>query len=203
MILPIVSYGSDILLRKTEEVDLFEYQQNQQYQDKIRSIIADMLDTMKAAPGQGLAAPQVNYGFSIFVKEKHVSGETVFINPKVVKFSGVKKLGQEGCLSIPKLYCDVERYSKVTIEYLVPTEKGLERRQKKFTNEEARAIQHEVGHLNGVLITAIVKGKLITVRQGTGFIIEKAEYWLDDFNKGYVEHKYRMLLPDGFIKEPC
>lgn len=113
---------------------------------KIKKILDDMLETMYAADGVGLAAPQIGISARIIVLDVG-DGPIELINPELLEKEGCE-LGTEGCLSIPGIYGEVERYAKVTVE-------GLGRSGKKIriTGEGllARALQHEIDHLNGVL----------------------------------------------------
>jgi peptide deformylase len=115
-----------------------------------QQLIDDMLETMYAAPGIGLAAPQVGVGKRIIVV--HVGEDTgpyAVINPVLSKFEG-EEVGTEGCLSIPGIVGDVTRAAACTVD-------GLDRKGKKFhlraEGMAARCFQHEVDHLDGVLIT--------------------------------------------------
>jgi peptide deformylase len=114
--------------------------------DDLRQLVADMFDTMHHARGIGLAAPQVGRTERIAVVEVD-DDRLVLINPEVVAGEGRAK-GEEGCLSIPDIYADVERPKTVTVraqdEDLAPFE--LE-----ATDLLARCIQHEIDHLDGKL----------------------------------------------------
>ena len=120
---------------------------------KIHELVQDMLDTMYAQNGVGLAAPQVGESYRIFVIDTSANDEPltprVFINPKIIKKSGYITT-QEGCLSFPEAFIDVKRYSEVTV-------KALDINGRPFVLEakggslEARAIQHENDHLDGIL----------------------------------------------------
>lgn len=113
---------------------------------KIKKLLDDMLETMYAADGVGLAAPQVGISTRIVVLDIG-EGPIELINPELITVEGCE-LGAEGCLSIPSIYGEVERYAKVTVE-------GLNRAGKKVhvTGEGllARALQHEIDHLEGIL----------------------------------------------------
>jgi peptide deformylase len=115
-----------------------------------QQLIDDMIETMHAAPGIGLAAPQVGIGKRIIVVhvgEEH--GPYVVVNPVLSEFEG-QATAPEGCLSIPGIIGDVERAQRCTIS-------GLDRKGHKFQLRAdgllARCFQHEVDHLDGVLIT--------------------------------------------------
>ena len=109
-ILKIIEYGNPILRNSTKEVS--------KVSKKVKNLIYDMLDTMYAANGVGLAAPQVGESLRIFVIDvSDPSGPLnplVFINPKIIKKSGAIN-SYEGCLSFPKAYTNVRRYADVMI----------------------------------------------------------------------------------------
>lgn len=113
---------------------------------KIRKIIDDMAETMYNADGVGLAAPQVGISLRVIVID--VDEELIeLVNPVITKSEGCE-LGNEGCLSIPGVFGEVERFSKVTVT-------GLNRYGKTVTITGtgllSRALQHEIDHLNGIL----------------------------------------------------
>lgn len=113
---------------------------------RIKKLVDDMFETMYAADGVGLAAPQIGVSARIVVLDVG-DGPIELINPELVLTEGCE-VGAEGCLSVPGIYGDVERYAKVTVE-------GLNRTGKKvrISGEGllARALQHEIDHLEGIL----------------------------------------------------
>ncbi|MBN3526071.1 peptide deformylase [Paenibacillus apiarius] len=120
----------------------------------IHKLLNDMADTMYHAEGVGLAAPQIGILKRVIVVDvgdEH--GLIEMINPVILEKEG-EQLGPEGCLSIPGLNGDVRRHQKVKV-------KGLDRNGNEFTLEAtdflARAFQHEIDHLNGVLFTEIAE----------------------------------------------
>ena len=141
----ILPYGTPSLRGKAKEVH--------KVSKKIQTLITDMLETMYANNGVGLAAPQIGEDYRIFVIDTSTNDEPlnpmVFINPKIIKKEGAV-VCQEGCLSFPQVYTDVRRYKNVTV-------KALNRYGKPFVLEAkdgsllARAIQHENDHLDGIL----------------------------------------------------
>lgn len=141
----IVKYGDDFLRQPTKEVH--------KVSRKVQDLIHDLLDTMYAANGVGLAAPQIGSNLRVFVIDVSMNDEPlnpiVFINPKIIKKSGAVE-SHEGCLSFPEAYTDVRRYKDVMV-------KALDRHGRPFVLEAkdgsllARAIQHEFDHLEGVL----------------------------------------------------
>jgi peptide deformylase len=120
--------------------------------DEIRSLVADMFETMYEAPGIGLAAIQVGAPSRVIVmdlsKREAEAEPRVFINPEITWSSEEKSVYEEGCLSIPDVHEDVERPARVKIRYLdlegAPHEEDAE-------GLFATCIQHEVDHVNGVL----------------------------------------------------
>ncbi|MBS7261715.1 MAG: peptide deformylase [Treponema sp.] len=140
MILPIVKLGEDILRQKAQPVP--------EVTDEIRKLCEDMFETMDAADGVGLAAPQIGLPLRMFVLTADDKVRRVFINPQIIATS--EELGDydEGCLSLPKIYETIRRPVRVTCQAL--NENG-----KPFTVEAdgllARIIQHEYDHLEGVV----------------------------------------------------
>jgi peptide deformylase len=120
--------------------------------DDIKALAKDMLDTMYDAPGIGLAAPQIGVMKRIVVMDLAKEGEKpeplVLINPEITKFSDVVQTTEEGCLSIPELYYDVERPDAVTVKY---TDLDGNEVIKDADGKLAVCIQHELDHLDGVL----------------------------------------------------
>lgn len=141
----VVKYGEKTLRTKSKEVSKIS--------KKIQSLVHDLLDTMYAQNGVGLAAPQIGENLRVFVVDvssgKEALNPIVFINPKIIKKSGACS-SYEGCLSFPDAYTDVKRYSDVTVKALNIHGKPfvLEGKQGSLL---ARAMQHEFDHLDGIL----------------------------------------------------
>ena len=122
----------------------------------LQRLIDDMIDTMRDAPGVGLAAPQVNVSQRVIVVEFEDEENGIphqlyaVVNPEIVAFSRETELGVEGCLSVPGVIGEVPRAQSVTV-------KGFDRRGKPLRlaleGWLARIFQHEIDHLNGVLFT--------------------------------------------------
>lgn len=154
MILPIVGYGHPSLRIENEEVTP-DY-------PELAQLIENMFETMYAANGVGLAAPQINVNLRLFVIDagpmegiiKDEDGiedfKRVFINPEIVEESGEEWPFEEGCLSIPDLREDVYRQPKIKIRY-----QDLEFNEitEELDGMKARVVQHEYDHLEGVLFT--------------------------------------------------
>jgi peptide deformylase len=144
MILKILKYGEPVLEQRAQEVTEFDT-------PELHQLIADMWETMYAAKGVGLAAPQVGVGQRISVIDISVgedeSRKIVIINPEIASSEG-KQTGEEGCLSIPGFREPVTRANKVTVR--AQNEKG---ETIELCGDEllARAFQHEIDHLNGIL----------------------------------------------------
>jgi len=137
---PIVKVPSEVLLGHAEEVE--------RVTKRHQTVAENMVRIMRAAKGIGLAAPQIGLRERIVVVS--VEGRTtVIFNPRITESSGTQ-VGEEGCLSIPGLYGDVERAEKVVVE-------GLDRKGRESTWDmdglAARVVQHEIDHLDGVLFT--------------------------------------------------
>jgi peptide deformylase len=124
----------------------------EQFDAKLRSLASDMLETMYDAPGIGLAAIQVGEPVRLLVidlaKEGEPKAPQIFVNPVVVERSDERSVYEEGCLSIPDYYAEVERPAKVRVDYL--DEYGTPR-QVEAEGLLATCLQHEIDHLDGVL----------------------------------------------------
>lgn len=120
--------------------------------DEVRKLAKDMLDTMYDAPGIGLAAPQIGEMKRIVVMDLSKEGEEpdpiVMVNPEILSYSDETVTSEEGCLSIPEIYYDVERPAEVKVRYTDLEGKQVER---DATDRLAVCIQHELDHLDGVL----------------------------------------------------
>jgi peptide deformylase len=137
-VLEIAKYGEPVLRVRCRSVE--------RVTDETRRLIADMLETMSAAAGVGLAAPQVRVAERLFVYDVG-EGPGTIINPELVRQEG-QVVGVEGCLSIPRLQGEVARAEKILV-------RGLDQHGKKVRIEAtdwlARVFQHEMDHLDGVL----------------------------------------------------
>lgn len=132
--------GSEVLRQKAEPV--------KNITNRTRKLIKDMIETMYAADGAGLAAPQIGISKQIVVIDVG-EGPICLVNPEIIEAEG-EEIDVEGCLSIPGLRAYVKRSSRVVVNAL--NEKG---RPIRVTGEGllARALQHEIDHLNGILMT--------------------------------------------------
>jgi len=173
----VLKYGEKTLREPSKEVH--------KVSKKITDLVQDLLDTMYAQNGVGLAAPQIGVNLRVFVIDVSTNEEPlnpiVFINPKIIKKSGAV-VSEEGCLSFPEAYSKVKRYKNVMV-------KALDDKGRPFVLEAhdgsllARAIQHENDHLNGVL-----------------FIDHSLNRF--DTEKVLAEHNLPQLDPDKLLDEP-
>ena len=130
--------GSPILRQHSVEVASVE--------DDVRRLIEDMFETMDAAKGIGLAANQVGISRRVAVVDVD-DDRFAMVNPRIIETEG-RSIAEEGCLSIPDIYADVARPERVVIEAL---DAGGNSYRKEATGLKARAIQHEIDHLDGIL----------------------------------------------------
>src|SRR5262249_30354201 len=150
MLRPILKYGDHVLHERAKTVEALT--------PDIDRLVEDMIETMYAAPGIGLAAPQAGVPLRIFVIDltlgRDPSGLIVMINPEFVERSGMQ-LEEEGCLSVPGFNATVVRPSRVVV-------KGLDRNGVEQQHEGvgllARAFQHEMDHLDGMLFVDHLRG---------------------------------------------
>ena len=150
MLRPILRLGDSILSAPTRPIEVVT--------PEIDTLIDDMIETMYAAPGIGLAAPQVGISLKVFVIDlslgKDPAGLKVMLNPEFVQREGMQ-LEEEGCLSIPGFTATVARPKRVVV-------RGLDRQLDEYTIEGtgllARALQHEVDHLNACLFVDRLRG---------------------------------------------
>ena len=180
MILPIYAYGQPVLKKKGEEI-------TKDY-PALEELIANMWETMYNAKGIGIAAPQIGRSIRLFVVDSTQMEEEdqpfkgikkVFINAEKVEETGPVSEYEEGCLSIPDVRGDVNRPYQLTIRYL---DENFEEHIETFVDLNARVVQHEYDHIEGVLFTELLKPlKKRLVRRK-----------LDKIKKGKVKLEYRM-----------
>ena len=180
MILPIRAYGDPVLKKVARDIEPGH--------PGLDQLIADMFETMYAANGVGLAAPQVGQSIRLFVvdaspfaedeegnlepEHKHLVGfKKVFINPYIVEEDGEPWPFEEGCLSIPGIREEVERKARIVLQY---QDEQFKEHEETFEGYAARVIQHEHDHLDGVLFTdhlpplrkRLLQGKLRDISLG-------------------------------------
>lgn len=155
MILPIYVYGQPVLKRKADPVE--------GPAAEVIELITDMWETMYKAQGVGLAAPQIGQSVRVFVvdttvmedDEKEFKGiKRVFINAEKVGEEGDLWEYEEGCLSIPQIRADVERPALIRLRYL---DENFVAHEEVFDGMNARVIQHEYDHIEGILFTERIK----------------------------------------------
>lgn len=150
MIYPIVKYGDMVLETEAKPVEKFG--------SELKKLVEDMFESMYAAQGVGLAAPQIGISLKLAVIDvtfkEDPDAKLVLANPEIIKVEG-KQAGQEGCLSLPEFREQVTRGKKVTIRAQDIYGKWYEK-----TGEDllARAFQHEIDHLHGKLYISHISG---------------------------------------------
>ena len=184
MKLPIIAYGDPVLRKKATGIEPDEY-------PNIKQLVDDMFETMYAARGVGLAAPQVGLSMRLFIVDatpfeddepELKDFKKVFINACIMEESGEEWAFNEGCLSIPDIREDVYRKPRIKISYY---DENWKHHEDVFSGMAARIIQHEYDHIEGKLFT----DKLSPLRRR---LIEKK---LNDISKGIVDVDYKMKFP--------
>lgn len=179
MIRPIYTYGQPVLRKKAQRIP------NDGSVD-IEQLVADMFETMYAAHGVGLAAPQIGLSQRIFVVDAASMEEglqdfkKVFINPQIIEERGETWEFEEGCLSIPDIRERVARQAEITIEYY---DQEWQHHRESYSGIAARIIQHEYDHIEGILFTDHIS----TFRK------QLLKNKLDKIARGKVEADYRIL----------
>jgi peptide deformylase len=184
MIYPIVAYGDSVLKKVAQPID-------RNTSLDIKKLAEDMFDTMYAAKGVGLAAPQIGMEIRLFVIDaEHLDQEDpklkglkkVFVNPQILEEQGKEWTFEEGCLSIPGIRGDVDRKDTITIQYF---DTDWNEYTETYDGLAARVIQHEYDHIEGKLFIEylspmkkqLIKNKLTSIA------------------KGEVKVEYRMRFP--------
>ncbi len=172
MIYPIVVYGSPVLRNENKDI-------GRDYPE-VGKLVEDMFETMYAADGVGLAAPQIGKNIRVFVVDISPWGDSepelvgfrkAFINPDIYWRSDDETLFCEGCLSLPNLNEDVSRPSTIRMRWL---DENFAEHDAEFDGRAARVIQHEYDHLEGILFSdklsplrrTLIKGKLTNFAKG-------------------------------------
>jgi peptide deformylase len=155
MILPVFAFGQPVLKKKAIDI-------NSDY-DGLENLISNMWETMYAAHGVGIAAPQIGASIRLFVidsiqimeEDKKTEGiKKVFINARIIEETGELWSYEEGCLSIPNIRGDVERKQKVRVQYL---DENFKMHDEIYEGINARVIQHEYDHIEGILFIEKLK----------------------------------------------
>ncbi|MEL7020774.1 MAG: peptide deformylase [Bacteroidota bacterium] len=172
MILPIYAYGQPVLRKVASDITP-DY-------PKLTELLDNMWETMYNAEGVGLAAPQIGLSIRVFLVDStqmEKEGESfkgikqAFINAHIIEESGDDFAYEEGCLSIPDVRGDVERPERVTIRY---QDEQFVEHTKTFEGLNARVIQHEYDHIDGILFTEhlkpikkrLIKRRLVKIKDG-------------------------------------
>lgn len=155
MVLPIYAYGHPVLKKVGKDIDK-DY-------PKLKELVANMNETMYNARGIGLAGPQVGLSLRIFVVdtvqlqeegEEDKGIKKVFINAQIIEETGKAWAYEEGCLSIPDIHGNVMRPEKIRIRYV---DENFVEYEEEYDGMNARVIQHEYDHIEGILFTELLK----------------------------------------------
>lgn len=192
MILPIVAFGHPVLKKMCKNITS-DY-------ENLDSLIDNMWETMYAASGVGLAAPQIGLSIRLFIvdaspfsedknlsleeREKLSKFKMVFINPELKATSDDLNTFNEGCLSIPEIREDVVRENEIIVDYY---DQDFNKKSLKLDGLRARVVQHEYDHIQGILFTdklsafkkRLIKGKLNNISKGK----IKADYLMSFYSK--------------------
>ncbi|MCP4120822.1 MAG: peptide deformylase [Bacteroidetes bacterium] len=184
MIYPIVAYGDPVLKRKAEPIE--------EHDVAISEMVGNMFQTMYKAEGVGLAAPQVAKSIRLFIvdttqlmnkdKPDFIGIKQAFVNPELLSETGEEWKYEEGCLSIPHIREDVSRQPVIKIRYF---DEQWQQHEETFDGINARVIQHEYDHIEGVLFTDKInplKKRLLQRK-------------LEKISKGKVRVDYKMRFP--------
>ena len=192
MILPIVAFGHPVLKKMCKNITS-DY-------ENLDLLIDNMWETMYAASGVGLAAPQIGISIRLFIvdaspfsedknlsleeREKLSKFKMVFINPELKATSDDLNTFNEGCLSIPEIREDVVRENEIIVDYY---DQNVNKQSLKLDGLRARVVQHEYDHIQGILFTdklsafkkRLIKGKLNNISKGK----VKADYLMSFYSK--------------------
>ena len=183
MIKPIYLYGAPVLRETAKPADLKD-------KEGLATLVQDLKDTLVKADGCGLAAPQIGVSLRVVIVDGDVVSDSypylkdfrrTLINPEIVEESEEQTTYSEGCLSIPGIYCDIQRPKKIKVRY---HNENLEEVTEEFDNFASRMIQHEMSHLDGDLFTdhaAPIRKKMLSSK-------------LQNISKGKVHPHYNTKL---------
>jgi len=181
MIYPIVVYGDPVLKKRAREIEPGEVD--------LIELSNDMFETMEAAYGIGLAAPQIGKSIRVFVvdgtpleEEGMDDFRKVFVNPVMIEETGEEWPFEEGCLSIPNIREEVKRNAELTIRYF---DEHWNEHVETFDGMKARIIQHEYDHIEGILFTDYLSPLKKRMLKGK----------LQNITKGKTKVDYRIALP--------
>lgn len=181
MIYPIVMYGDPVLRQKATDIEKGT---------DLKQLLEDMFETMHAASGIGLAAPQIGKGIRLFIVDGSVLEDEpgmedfkkAFVNPTILEEEGTPWEFEEGCLSIPNIREKVSRKEKLRIRYF--DENWVEHTEE-YDGMKARIIQHEYDHIEGKLFVDYLPALKKRLLKGK----------LADISKGKVDTEYRIIAP--------
>ena len=181
MIYPIIMYGDPVLRKRAKEIPVGT---------DVQQLVADMFETMEAANGIGLAAPQIGQSIRLFVVDGTSLEEEpgmedfrrAFVNPQVISEVGSRWEFEEGCLSIPNIREKITRKEKLRIKYYDADWNAFE---EEFDGMKARIVQHEYDHIEGKLFVDYLTPLKKRMLKGK----------LADISKGKVDTEYRILAP--------
>ena len=182
MVYPIVVYGDPVLRKRADEIEKGSID--------LMALVADMHETMQAAHGIGLAAPQIGKPLRLFVVDASTLEDEpelkdfkkAFVNPTIVEEQGKAWEFEEGCLSIPNIRENVSRKEKIRVHYF---DENWNEFEEEFDGMKARIIKHEYDHIEGKLFIdylSPLKRKLLKGK-------------LTNISKGVVDTDYRILAP--------
>lgn len=169
MVRPILKLGAPALLRPAAVVP--------EVTAGIQQILEDMIETMHAAPGIGLAGPQVDVPLRLFVVDlsvgRRASDLQVFINPEIVEREGLQ-LEEEGCLSLPGFAATVVRPRRMVVRAM---DRSGHQRTVEGTGLLARALQHEMDHLDGMIYVQRLRGlQRASIERGVRTLVHKGQW---------------------------
>lgn len=181
MVYPVVVYGDPVLRKRAADIPKGE---------DVKKLIADMFETMVAADGMGLAAPQIGKSIRLFVVDATMLDDEpdlktfkkVFINAQILEADGPEEDMEEGCLSIPNLRETIRRNDHIRISWY---DENWEHHEEDFSGMKARIIQHEYDHIEGKLFLDHLTPLRRRLLQGK----------LNDISRGKVDTTYRILAP--------
>ena len=178
MVYPIIMYGNPVLRKKAKDIEKGS---------DIRELVQDMFETMNAAHGIGLAAPQIGKSVRLFVvdgtsveDEPELAGfKKTFVNAEIIDQQGEEWPFEEGCLSIPNIREEIFRKQKLWIRYY---DENWNQHEEEYSGMKARIIQHEYDHIEGKLFIDYLTPLKKRMLKGK----------LSDISKGDVETEYRI-----------
>jgi peptide deformylase len=181
MVYPVVVYGDPVLRKRASDIPQGE---------DVKKLVADMFETMVAADGIGLAAPQIGKSIRLFVVDATMLEDEpdlktfrkVFINAQILDSGGEPEDMEEGCLSIPNIRENIRRDAQIRISWY---DENWVQHEEDFTGMKARIIQHEYDHIEGKLFLDHLTPLRRRLLQGK----------LNNISKGNVDTSYRILAP--------